>query len=81
MDLGWKFLIPLALGWFIVVAAVKVTLAEDAPLGPVLAASAAGLALGGLLLRLAVRTGQTHRGDESVAVTSSSAPRGEGRSR
>jgi NADH-quinone oxidoreductase subunit H len=26
MDLGWKFLIPLALGWFLVVAAVKVAL-------------------------------------------------------
>jgi NADH-quinone oxidoreductase subunit H len=80
MDLGWKFLIPLALGWFIVVAAVKVTIAEDAPLGLVLLASAAGLVLGGLLLRLAVRTGQTHRGDEAVA-SSSPAPLGEGRSR
>jgi NADH-quinone oxidoreductase subunit H len=82
MDLGWKFLIPLALGWFIVVAAVKVTIAEDAPLGLVLLASAGGVVLAGLLLRLAVRTGQTRRGDEVVAAaTPSPAPRGEGRSR
>jgi NADH-quinone oxidoreductase subunit H len=68
MDLGWKFLIPLALGWFLVVAAVKVTVAEDAPLGLVLLAAAAGLVLGGSLLRLAVRAGRDHRGDELVPV-------------
>jgi len=29
MDLGWKVLIPLALGWFLVVAAVKVGIDQD----------------------------------------------------
>ena len=81
MDLGWKFLIPLALGWFLVVAAVKVTVAEDAPLGLVLLAAAAGLVLGGLLLRLALRAGKAHRDDELVPVEPVPTANADGRSR
>jgi NADH-quinone oxidoreductase subunit H len=63
MDLGWKFLIPLALGWFLVVAAVKVALDVGWPVPLVVVLAAAGLALGAGLLKLAIRTGEARRSD------------------
>ncbi len=56
MDLGWKFLIPLSLGWFLILTSVKVAI--DIGWNPVLtgAVTAAVVALGGLMLRSAVRT-------------------------
>lgn len=64
MDLGWKLLIPLALGWFLIVAALKVAVDAGWNIVVVLVASAAGLLAGGLLLRAAVRSGQAAREDE-----------------
>ncbi len=61
MDLGWKLLIPLALGWFLVVAAVKVGIDNDWSIPAVLAVSAAGLLLGASLLRLSIRAGRANR--------------------
>jgi NADH-quinone oxidoreductase subunit H len=64
MDLGWKLLIPVALGWFLIVAALKVAVDAGWNIVVVLVASAAGLLTGGLLLRAAVRSGQEAREDE-----------------
>ncbi|MCP4435378.1 MAG: NADH-quinone oxidoreductase subunit NuoH [Actinomycetia bacterium] len=61
MDLGWKLLIPLALGWFLVVAAVKVGIDNDWSIPAVIAVSAAGLLLGASLLRLSIRAGRANR--------------------
>ena len=66
MDLGWKLLIPLALGWFLVVAAVKVAIDTTWNVAVVLGVAAAGLLLGGMLLKLAIRSGSEHRTDEFV---------------
>ena len=61
MDLGWKVLIPAALGWFLLLAVVKVADAQDwnwAAVGAgVLVVGAAGTAL----LRAAVASGRRHR--------------------
>jgi NADH-quinone oxidoreductase subunit H len=63
MDLGWKFLIPLALGWFLVVAAVKVGVDAGWNLGIVIPVCVVGLGLAAVLLRLAIRSGKAHRYD------------------
>ncbi len=66
MDLGWKLLIPLALGWFLIVAAVKVAIDSTWNVAVVLAVGALGFVLGAGLLRLAIRSGAAHRDDELV---------------
>ncbi|MGI9577451.1 MAG: NADH-quinone oxidoreductase subunit NuoH [Microthrixaceae bacterium] len=63
MDLGWKLLIPLALGWFLVVSAVKVGVDVGWNIIAVLAVCAAGLIAGGLLLKLSIRSGHEARED------------------
>jgi NADH-quinone oxidoreductase subunit H len=63
MDLGWKLLIPLALGWFLIVAAVKVGVDAGWNIVAVVAVCAAGLVAGGLLLRLSIRSGREARED------------------
>jgi NADH-quinone oxidoreductase subunit H len=63
MDLGWKFLIPLALGWFLVVAAVKVGVDAGWNIVAVIAVCAAGLVAAGLLLKLSIRSGREARED------------------
>ncbi len=63
MDLGWKLLIPLALGWFLIVAAVKVGVDAGWNIVAVIAVCAAGLVAGGLLLRLSIRSGREARED------------------
>ncbi|MEZ5239915.1 MAG: NADH-quinone oxidoreductase subunit NuoH [Microthrixaceae bacterium] len=65
MDLGWKLLIPLALGWFLLVAAVKVAVDTGWNVAVVLVVSALGLVLGGSMLRLAVRSGQAARSEQA----------------
>jgi NADH-quinone oxidoreductase subunit H len=67
MDLGWKFLIPLALGWFLLLATVRVAgdLGWNLPL--TVAICLAALALGAGLLRAAVKNSE-HA--ESVAAGS-----------
>lgn len=63
MDLGWKLLIPLALGWFLVVSAVKVGVDVGWNIIAVIAVCAAGLIAGGLLLKLSIRSGHEARED------------------
>jgi len=58
MDLGWKFLIPLALGWFLLLTAVRV--ANDQGWNVVLTAAVTvvGLAIGAVLLRASIRSAE-----------------------
>jgi len=83
MDLGWKLLIPLALGWFLLVAVLRVGALQDWNVVATVAVVAAVLALGALLLRTAVRTGEQRRREEVEAessATASSGPSGGGSS-
>ena len=64
MDLGWKLLIPLSLGWFLVVAAVQVGNEQDWNI-PLVRRPAAprGLGVGALLLRKAIRSAARRGGE------------------
>jgi NADH-quinone oxidoreductase subunit H len=55
MDLGWKALIPISLGWFLLLAAIRVGNDNDWNIWAVVIISVAGLAAGAGLLVLAVR--------------------------
>jgi NADH-quinone oxidoreductase subunit H len=66
MDLGWKFLIPLSLGWFLFLAALNIGRDNDWNLGVVVAVSLAGLALGALLLFGAIRNARLARLESDV---------------
>ena len=61
MDLGWKALIPLSLGWVLLLVAIRV--GDDLNWNPILviAASAAVLAAGYGLLMLAIRASKRNR--------------------
>jgi NADH-quinone oxidoreductase subunit H len=58
MDLGWKRLIPLAMGWLLLIAAFRVADSENWAPAAVAAIGLGVLALCALLLSLAVRAGQ-----------------------
>jgi len=60
MDLGWKVMIPLALGWLLLLASINVARDEDWNLPLVVAAAFAVLVAGYVLLAAAVRKAQ-HR--------------------
>ncbi|MFV0318571.1 MAG: NADH-quinone oxidoreductase subunit NuoH [Microthrixaceae bacterium] len=66
MDLGWKLLIPLALGWFLLVAGVKAAIDGTWNAAAVIGVAVVGLAVGAGLLHLAIRSGAQHRDDEFV---------------
>ncbi|MGI8938424.1 MAG: NADH-quinone oxidoreductase subunit NuoH [Iamia sp.] len=69
MDLGWKVLIPLSLGWLLIIAGRQV--AEDADWSPVIvpAVGLAGLLVGFGLLTAATRAAKRVRAlDEEVGV-------------
>jgi NADH-quinone oxidoreductase subunit H len=61
MDLGWKFLIPLSLGWFLVLAALDVGRQQDWNLVAVAVVAAVIFLLGAGLLRLAIGAARTRR--------------------
>jgi NADH-quinone oxidoreductase subunit H len=67
MDLGWKFLIPLALGWFLFLTALRV--ADDQGWNVVVtgAVTLALLAVGAVLLRLSIRSAE-HKSDLSASL-------------
>jgi NADH-quinone oxidoreductase subunit H len=61
MDLGWKALIPVSLGWLLVVAAIRIAYDRNYSAGQVLLVALVGaavLATAGLLLGAAMRTSQ-----------------------
>ncbi len=78
MDLGWKLLIPLALGWFMLVATVQVS--QDVGWNPVVVVVAAILlgVVAAALLRSSIRRGEQARYDSDEARDSSedSTPQG-----
>ncbi len=61
MDLGWKLMIPLSLGWLLILAAIKIGNDEDWNIVAVVAVCFAGLVVCGSLLTLAMRTGRHTR--------------------
>jgi NADH-quinone oxidoreductase subunit H len=66
MDLGWKALIPLALGWLLVLAAINIGRDEDWNLGIVFGAAAIVLVSGYALLLAARASGTRRRIAEEV---------------
>ena len=72
MDLGWKILIPVALGWFVLLGAVDVFYSRGWDIGQRIGVVAIGfvvMILAGLLLRSAVRSGARKRAElEEVAA-------------
>jgi NADH-quinone oxidoreductase subunit H len=58
MDLGWKLLIPLSLGWLLLIAAIRV--GDDEGYGPAFVI-AGGVALAAFVLTTAVAVGQRRR--------------------
>ena len=68
MDLGWKVLIPLSLGWFLLLVAIKV--ANDRNWNPILVAVIAAAVLIGAasLLMKAIRTSEARRELEEVTT-------------
>ncbi|MCU0259659.1 MAG: NADH-quinone oxidoreductase subunit NuoH [Ilumatobacteraceae bacterium] len=68
MDLGWKVLIPVALGWFLLLAAIRVGQDADWNIGVVVGVSLAVIAVGYLLFVWALRTssGLRDRGEVSA---------------
>ena len=67
MDLGWKVLIPAALGWFLLLAVIKVADAQDWNWAAVAAGVLVVGALGIGLLRAAVASGRKSRDLEEVS--------------
>ena len=63
MNLGWKLLIPVALGWFLFLAALEVGRDRDWNTGVVTVVTLAAFGLAGLLLARAVRSARGDTGD------------------
>ncbi len=61
MDLGWKLLIPLSLGWLLLLVGVRVGADLDWNLAVVVGVAVAGLAVGAGLLKLAIRSSASKR--------------------
>jgi NADH-quinone oxidoreductase subunit H len=65
MDLGWKVLIPLALGWFLLLAALDVGRDQDWNPVIVVVIAVAVLLAGAGLLRLAIGAARARRAVEA----------------
>lgn len=61
MDLGWKLLIPGALGWFLLLVGVRVAIDQDWNVPAVILAALAGLIAGAGLLMLSIRSSASKR--------------------
>ena len=71
MNIGWKALIPLALGWILLLGAINIGRDEDWNMGVVVGGSFAALVVGWLALTTAVDAAQRRRralDDEEVLV-------------
>ena len=64
MDLGWKLLIPFSLGWFLILAAIRVGQNEGWNLFIVIPVAIAIMGLGAALLMAAIRNAQSSRSDK-----------------
>ncbi len=63
MDVGWKFLIPLSLGWLLLLGALRVGRDRGWNTAAVVVVCVAAGAAAGVLLRLAVRSGRRESGE------------------
>lgn len=70
MDLGWKVMIPLALGWLLLLASLNVARDEEWSLPLVVAGGFAVMVLAYGLLTMAIRTAQRRRDTETEGVLS-----------
>ena len=61
MDLGWKLLIPLSLGWLLLLVGVRVGADLDWNLAVVVGVAVLGLVVGAGLLKLAIRSSASKR--------------------
>ena len=61
MDLGWKVLIPLSLGWMLLLASLNIARDRDWNTGLVVAAGFAAIVVAYLMLTAAMRTAQRRR--------------------
>jgi NADH-quinone oxidoreductase subunit H len=61
MDLGWKVLIPLSLGWFLLLVGVRIAADEDWNIVAVVGISVAGLLLAAALLMGSIRAASQKR--------------------
>jgi NADH-quinone oxidoreductase subunit H len=61
MDLGWKVLIPLALGWMLLLATLNIARDEDWNVGLVLGAGLVAMAVAYVLLAGAIRAARHRR--------------------
>ena len=61
MDLGWKVLIPVSLGWFLLIAAMRVADDEGWPVAPVVVVGLAGMVVGAALLSGAIAKARAQR--------------------
>ena len=66
MDLGWKVLIPIALGWFLLLAAIRVGRDNDWDTWVVIAVTLAALAVSYALMVWALRVSQRNREREGA---------------
>ncbi len=69
MDLGWKTLTPVALGWLLFLAALEVGRDQGWNLGVVTTVSLAGFGMAALMLFQAVRRGRSTREAEAASAT------------
>ena len=60
MDLGWKLLIPLSLGWLLLIAAIRVADDDGQSYAPAIAI-AVGVLAAAIVLATAVSVGQRRR--------------------
>jgi NADH-quinone oxidoreductase subunit H len=67
MDFGWKLLIPVSLGWFLVLAAIQLGNDEDWNIVAVVAACLVALGLSYLLINLALIVSRRNREREGAA--------------
>lgn len=67
MDLGWKVMIPIALAWFLLLAAIQLGRDEDWNLVVVVVVSLAALVVGYLLMLAATRVSARNREREGAA--------------
>jgi NADH-quinone oxidoreductase subunit H len=66
MNLGWKLMIPIALGWFVLLAAIRLGDDREWNIVTVVAICIASLGAGYLLLNLALRVSAKNREREGV---------------
>ena len=66
MDFGWKLLIPTALGWFVVLAAINVGRDRNWTLWTVVPVALIAMGLGYLLFSAALRVSARNRTREGV---------------